>query len=103
MSFKIPSLRRAATKRNIAQDLPCFEYEKIEEKEQIGHGAYGVVYKGRYNDEVVVEKNLHGESADEEECFIKEARLMFSLEHENVVSFKAFSSSPCAIMMENIT
>ena len=33
-------------------------------------------------------------------CFIKEARLMFSLKHDNIVSFKAFLTSPCAIMME---
>jgi hypothetical protein len=41
-----------------------------------------------------------GESANEENCFVKEARLMFSLNHEKILTFKAFSSFPCAIMME---
>ena len=70
---------------------------------QIGHGAYGMVCNGKYNkfnNEVVVIKKLSGESANEENCFVKEARLMFSLNHENIVTFKAFSSFPCAIMME---
>jgi hypothetical protein len=30
-------------------------------KEQIGNGAYGLVYKGKYNNEIVVTKKLHGE------------------------------------------
>ena len=102
MSFKIPSLRKALSKRNVAQDLPSFEYEKVVLKEYIGNGAYGTVSKGHYKNETIVTKKLTGESADKEECFAKEARLMFSLKHENIVSFKAFSSSPCAIMMEYV-
>jgi serine/threonine protein kinase len=90
-------------RREIAKDLPSFNYENVELREQIGHGAYGMVCKGKYNkfnNEVVVIKKLSGESANEENCFVKEARLMFSLNHENIVTFKAFSSFPCAIMME---
>ena len=100
MSFKIPSLRKVLTQRNVAKDLPSFEYEKVENKEQIGNGSYGLVCKGKYNNEIAVTKKLHGESADDEKCFIKEARLMFSLRHDNIVRFKAFSFSPCAILME---
>ena len=100
MSFKIPSLKKAISKRNIAQDLPSFEYKEVELKEHIGNGAYGTVWKGQYNKEIIVTKKFNGESADEEKCFIKEARLIFSLKHDNIVSFKAFSTSPCAIMME---
>ena len=86
--------------RNVAQDLPSFEYEKVENKEQIGNGSYGLVCKGKYKNEIAVTKKLHGKSADDEKCFIKEARLMFSLKHDNIVCFKAFSCSPCAILME---
>ena len=103
MSFTIKSLKNAMPRREIAKDLPSFNYENVELREQIGHGAYGMVCKGKYNkfnNEVVVIKKLSGESANEENCFVKEARLMFSLNHENIVTFKAFSSFPCAIMME---
>lgn len=84
MSFKLPSLRKAALTKKIAHDLPSFEYNRVEEKELIGHGAYGTVVKGRYNNEIVVAKKLHGESEDEENCFVKEAKLMHSIKHDNV-------------------
>ena len=48
----------------------------------------------------VVAKQLRGESQEEEDCFIKEARLMITVDHENVVKFKASSTTPLAIMME---
>jgi hypothetical protein len=44
-------------RREIAKDLPSFNYENVELREQIGHGAYGMVCKGKYNkfnNEVVV-------------------------------------------------
>ena len=31
-------------RREIAKDLPSFNYENVELREQIGHGAYGMVY-----------------------------------------------------------
>ena len=34
---------------------------RVLKKEQIGNGAYGLVYKGKYNNEIVVRKKLHGE------------------------------------------
>ena len=78
MSFKLPSLRKAtlSLKRKFEHGLPTFDYDKIEEKEFIGHGSFGIVYKGKYNDEIVVAKKLHGESAEEENCFVKEAKLI---------------------------
>ena len=98
--FKIPSLKKAASKKRICEDLPQFDFGSLEAKEQIGYGSYGIVYKGLHQNELVVAKKLRGESAEEESCFVKEARLLYSLEHDNVVGFKGFSSSPCAILME---
>lgn len=99
--FKIPSLKKAASKRRICEDLPPFDFGSLEAKEQIGYGSYGVVYKALHQKELVVAKKLIGESAEEESCFIKDkARLMYSLKHENVVGFKSVSSSPCAILIE---
>ena len=100
MSFKLPSLRKAASQRRSAPGLPLFKFEKLESKELIGHGSFGTVYKGIYNSQTVVAKQLRGESQEEEDCFIKEARLMNTIDHENVVKFKAFSTTPLAIMME---
>ena len=100
MSFKLPSLRKAVLKRKTAPGLPLFKFEKLESKEFIGHGSFGTVYKGIYNNQTVVVKQLQGESQEEEDCFVKEARLMNSINHENIVKFKAFSTTPLAIMME---
>ena len=46
MSFTIKSLKNAMPRREIAKDLPSFNYENVELREQIGHGAYGMVCKG---------------------------------------------------------
>jgi hypothetical protein len=60
--------------------------------EQIGHGAYGMACKGKYNNEAAVIKKILGASAKRINCFVKEARLIFSLNHENIATFKGFSS-----------
>ena len=52
MSFEIPSLKKAISKRNVAQDLPSFRYQEVEVKEHIGNGAYGTLGKGQYNKEI---------------------------------------------------
>ena len=39
---------------------------------------------------------------DDQKEFIKEARMLYNLQHENVVSFKAFCQRPCAIMLEYV-
>ena len=65
MSFEIPSLKKAISKRNVAQDLPSFRYQEVQVKEHIGNGAYGTLGKGQYNKEIIVTKKLNGESADQ--------------------------------------
>ncbi len=82
--------------------MPQFEFHDLDEKEVIGRGSYGIVYKARYLSEEVVVKKILGESTDEEESFIKEAKLIKSLKHQNIVSFKGFCASPLAIMLEYV-
>ena len=82
--------------------MPQFQFEDLSEKKVIGRGSYGIVYKARYLSEEVVVKKMLGESTDEEDNFIKEARLLKSLNHENIVSFKGFCPSPQAIMLEYV-
>ena len=62
---------------------------------------FGTVYKGIYNNQTVVAKQLRRESQEEEDCFINKARLINNtIDHENVVKFKAFSTTPLMTMME---
>ena len=71
MSFKLPSLRKAVLQKKSAPGLPLFKFEKRESKELIGHGSFGTVYKGIYNSQTVMAKQLRGESQEEEDCFIR--------------------------------
>ncbi len=66
--FKIPSLKKAASKKRICEDLPQFDFGSLEAKEQIGYGSCDIVYKGLHQNELVVAKKLIGESAEEESC-----------------------------------
>ena len=52
--------------------------------------SYGIVYKARYHDETVVVKNIMGELTEDENNFVKEAKLLRSLQHKNIVAFKNF-------------
>jgi serine/threonine protein kinase len=88
--------------KRIQYDMPQFEFHDLDEKEVIGRGSYGIVYKARDLSEEVVIKKILGESTDEEESFIKEAKLIKSLKHQNIVSFKGFCASPLAIMLEYV-
>ena len=100
MASTLPSLKRGLKRKKY--DMPQFEFDALNEKGVIGRGSYGIVYKARYLNEEVVVKKILGESTDEEDGFVKEARLIKSLKHQNMVSFKGFCASPLAIMLEYV-
>ena len=104
MSFTgtLPSLKRGLMHNNHS-DLPeKFKYNDMQEREVIGRGSYGIVYKARYHDETVVVKNIMGKSTKDENNFVKEAKLLRSLQHKNIVAFKNFCNTPYAIMLEYV-
>jgi serine/threonine protein kinase len=101
MEFKLPTLKSRSSLLETKNDgLPSFKFETLMNKDVIGRGAFGLVYKAKYDGETVVVKKLLGESLDDENGFKKEAKLLSSTSHENIVLFKGFCSSPYAIMME---
>ena len=62
-------------RREIAKDLPSFNYENVELREQIGHGAYGMVCKDKYNkfnNEVVV---IKGRISERRELFCERSKI----------------------------
>lgn len=106
MAFKLPFITKRAVVNKVT-DLPQFRYEDLEENGTIGRGSFGVVVKAThfeqgYVSNTVVVKKLLEESMEEEKEFIKEARMLYNLRHENVVAFKAFCQKPCAIMLEYV-
>jgi serine/threonine protein kinase len=58
------------------------------------------VYKTRYQEEAVVVKQMQSMDHEFTKEFIKEAKLMLALEHQNVVKLKGICLNPKALMME---
>lgn len=108
MAFKLPCFSRKKSPAN--QDLPGFRYEDLQELEIIGHGSFGAVFtaRRRVKDDVletgaletVVVKKMLGGYDDKE--FVKEARMLNEIQHQNVVRFEGFCPTPCAIMLEYV-
>ena len=100
--FKVPQL--SVQKEDTSySSIPRFKWADLLSKQELNRGGFGVVYKCLYSgkfkqeEEVVVKKLLGGDC----KClFWKEARILFKLEHPNIVSFRSFCSSPYSIMME---
>ncbi len=60
----------------------------LEDDEKVGSGAFGIVFKGYFNKEVVAIKQLSSTAINEKnlEDFRKEANLMKKIKHhENIV------------------
>ncbi|XP_028405812.1 probable serine/threonine-protein kinase DDB_G0278665 [Dendronephthya gigantea] len=100
MAFKLPSIRVLPRKLNC--NLPTFDYKELRSMEFIGQGGFGFVYKAHYRKETVVVKKNAGESREDEDVFLKEAKLIHSFRHENIVGFKGFCHSPCAMLLEYV-
>ena len=67
MAFTLPSLKSALKKTNNDIrpcniqgnfDMPEFKFNELADKEVIGHGSYGIVYKTSYLGKTVVVKNI---------------------------------------------
>ena len=98
--FVIPKLtvRREST----ITDVPTFKWLDFSSKEELGMGSFGSVYRGQCsNRDNVVVKVLRGQNRESKRLFLKEARLLHSLNgHKNIVSFFSFCEEPYAIMLE---
>ena len=103
-TFKAPLLF-SAKKRKIDsfQGLSHFKWEDIGDQDVIGHGSFGAVFLTSFQKkETVVVKKLLDSSADFLDAFVKEAKLLSSLSHENIVQFKSVCNNPVAIMLEYV-
>ena len=106
MTFKMPCLTMKASIPRVT-GLPSFKYEDLEEIAVVGQGSFGVVFKAKHRaeetDTVVVKKLCESQENDEDHKeFVKEARMLYNINHDNVVKFKAFCQKPYAIMLEYV-
>ena len=111
-NFKVPvafTLKRKRIGR--FEGLPKFNWNDLGEQDVIGQGSFAAVFVTKYTqnkdsdartvDSVVVKKLL-GSSFDFVDAFIKEARLLHDLKHDNIVGFKAVCHDPVALMLEYV-
>ena len=67
----------------------------------IGHGSFGTVEKGLWNDLRIVLKKLNETYSEEmTNVFSKEAKLLNDVRHENIIELLAVCDNPAAIMLE---
>ena len=107
-NFKFPFAFASKRKKLDALDgLSQFSWHETASQEVIGQGSFGAVFITRYQTtakpaETVVWKKLLHTASDFTETFIKEAKILNGLEHENIVSFKAVCKEPLALMMQYV-
>ena len=77
--------------------LPSFQYHQVLEKQLIGKGACGKIYKGEYQSQEVVLKVL--EYIDVEDLK-REASFLSKLIHPNTVQFKSICLEESSFMLE---
>ena len=99
--FAIPKIKAKKTSSLLpVSDITKFKWEDVAEKEEIGRGSFGAVYRTKFNNVPVVVKKLHERDEESMKEFIKEVKLLESLQHENIVKLKAICTNPNAMMLE---
>lgn len=98
MAFKLPSIK-SKTKPDSLEGIANFKFRELTDKDEIGHGGFGTVYTARYRGQTVVIKKFLNQSAEGVKCFEKEAKLLASVKHPNIVNFRAASTNPYSIML----
>lgn len=82
-AFKLPVISSLPVQPAALHVLPSFEFCDIYNKEFLGKGSYGLVFKANHKtaggDQNVVVKQMLSESPDDVVCFSKEAKLLFSI------------------------
>ena len=106
MAFKVPVVK---PKTVDCSGLPLYDFSKVVNKEEIGKGAYGVVFTADFpthgvdkRPEKVVVKKMLGEDLQDMKNFVKEARILQALKHANVVHFKGICKNPFALVLEHL-
>ena len=81
---------------------PQFQWSGLSEKDEIGRGAYGLVFVATHGgaEKVVVKKLISSSRSEDQQRFFKEVRLLYRLNPKNVVKFKKVCVAPPAMMLE---
>jgi len=94
------------TKQKFELDIPTYDLSDLTDKEEIGRGSFasvftGVVKRGEHTERLVVKKLLKSDN-EEKRNFFKEAKLLHSLKHANIVEIKGVCNVPPALILEYV-
>ncbi|CAM8990408.1 unnamed protein product [Rhodiola kirilowii] len=88
-------LFRTPTKKSLKSDTFFKKTMKLSNKDIIGSGGYGTVYKLNLNDSMVFAvKRLHRGSAEIERGFERELEAMGDIKHRNIVTLHGYYTAP---------
>ena len=87
--------------------LPLYDFNCFENKEIIGNGSFGAVFTADWPTPdaavgKVVLKKMLSEDILEKKTFVKEARILQKLSHNNIVIFKGICNNPFALVLEYV-
>ena len=101
MAFKVPSIPYIKPRTFDYSGLPLFSHSKFCNKEEIGRGSFGAVFSAdnECGQKIVIKKML-SQDLEDRKTFIKEARILQSLRHSNIVEFKGICMNPLALVLE---
>ena len=97
-SFKFPGIIKK--RKAVSHGLPTYDSGKVTNLRASVHGlgSFGSVHLGDYACGVeiqsVVVKKLRRKSDDAKRRFVKEAKLLNGIKHQNIPSFSGFSDVP---------
>lgn len=78
---------------------------EIDEEEPLGHGGFGCVYKGKWDDKQVAIKKLHAAKLTKKDrkMFIRETIILGMLgDHPNIVELYGYTLNPVSLVMEYV-
>lgn len=85
-------------------DLPRYSFKELVNKDEIGHGGYASVFTAEValSGEKVAVKKFIGLDEESQKILVKEAKLLNSLQHPNIVGFKGVCDDQHAILLEYV-
>lgn len=90
-------------KVSIPNNIPSFSWDELNNiRSDVEKGSFACVVTADFKGETVVVKKLLRQHERDQRLLLKEAKILHSLCHKNVVAFKSYCHIPSAIMLENI-
>ena len=84
--------------------IPVFKFSELRNKDEIGRGDFSTVFTAELpsSGEKIVVKKFFDDDIDTERKLFKEARLLNTLRHPNIVSLKSRCSDRYALLLEYV-